>query len=124
MEKHRVGNEDRVEAANIIGHVEGKTALIIDDEIGTGGTVVAAADALKEHGAEDIYCGVTHAVFSGDASRVLMDSVVKELVVTDTLDLPAEKRNPRIKVLSVASLLGEAIHRIHHGLSVGALFLQ
>ena len=122
VEKHRIGNEDKVEAANIIGHVEGKTALIIDDEIGTGGTVVAAAAALKKHGAEDIYCGVTHPVFSGEASRVLTDSVVKEFVVTDTLDLPAEKRNPRVKVLSVASLLGEAIHRIHSGLSVGAMF--
>ncbi len=122
VEKHRVGNEDRVEVANIIGHVEGKTALIIDDEIGTGGTVVAAANALKEHGAEDIYCCVTHPVFSGDASRILMDSVVQEFVVTDTLELPAEKRDSKVKVLSVASLLGEGIHRIHSGLSVGAMF--
>ena len=122
VEKHRVGNEDRVEVANIIGDVDGKTALIIDDEIGTGGTVIAAANALKEHGAEDIYCCVTHPVFSGDASRILMDSVVQEFVVTDTLELPAEKRDSKVKVLSVASLLGEGIHRIHSGLSVGAMF--
>ena len=122
VEKHRVGNEDRVEVANIIGDVDGKTALIIDDEIGTGGTVVAAADALKEHGAEEIYCCVTHPVFSGDASRILMDSVVQEFVVTDTLELPAEKQDSKVKVLSVASLLGEGIHRIHSGLSVGAMF--
>ena len=122
VEKHRIGNEDRVEAANIIGDVDGKTALIIDDEIGTGGTVVAAANALKEHGAEEIYCCVTHPVFSGDASRILMDSVVQEFVVTDTLELPAEKRDSKVKVLSVASLLGEGIHRIHSGLSVGAMF--
>ena len=122
VEKHRVGNEDRVEAANIIGDVDGKTALIIDDEIGTGGTVAAAANALKEHGAEEIYCCVTHPVFSGDASRILMDSVVREFVVTDTLELPADKRNSKVKVLSVASLLGEGIHRIHSGLSVGAMF--
>ena len=122
VEKHRIGNEDRVEAANIIGDVDGKTALIIDDEIGTGGTVVAAANALKEHGAEEIYCCVTHPVFSGHASRILMDSVVQEFVVTDTLELPAEKRDSKVKVLSVASLLGEGIHRIHSGLSVGAMF--
>ncbi len=122
VEKHRVGNEDRVEVANIIGDVDGKTALIIDDEIGTGGTVVAAANALKDHGAQEIYCCVTHPVFSGDASRILMDSVVKEFVVTDTLELPAEKRDSKVKVLSVASLLGEGIHRIHSGLSVGAMF--
>ncbi len=122
VEKHRVGNEDRVEVANIIGQVDGKTALIIDDEIGTGGTVIAAANALKEHGAEEIYCCVTHPVFSGDASRILMDSVVQEFVVTDTLELPAEKRDSKVKVLSVASLLGEGIHRIHSGLSVGAMF--
>ena len=122
VEKHRIGNEDRVEVANIIGDVDGKTALIIDDEIGTGGTVIAAANALKEHGAEDIYCCVTHPVFSGDASRILMDSVVQEFVVTDTLELPAEKRDSKVKVLSVASLLGEGIHRIHSGLSVGAMF--
>ena len=122
VEKHRIGNEDRVEVANIIGDVDGKTALIIDDEIGTGGTVVAAADALKEHGAEEIYCCVTHPVFSGDASRILMDSVVQEFVVTDTLELPAEKQDSKVKVLSVASLLGEGIHRIHSGLSVGAMF--
>ena len=122
VEKHRIGNEDRVEVANIIGDVDGKTALIIDDEIGTGGTVAAAADALKEHGAEEIYCCVTHPVFSGDASRILMDSVVQEFVVTDTLELPAEKQDSKVKVLSVASLLGEGIHRIHSGLSVGAMF--
>ncbi len=122
VEKHRIGNEDRVEAANIIGDVDGKTALIIDDEINTGGTVVAAANALKEHGAEEIYCCVTHPVFSGDASRILMDSVVQEFVVTDTLELPPEKRDSKVKVLSVASLLGEGIHRIHSGLSVGAMF--
>ena len=88
----------------------------------TGGTVIAAANALKEHGAEDIYCCVTHPVFSGDAARILMDSVVQEFVVTDTLELPAEKRDSKVKVISVASLLGEGIHRIHSGLSVGAMF--
>ena len=122
IEKHRIGNQDRVEAAGLIGDVDGKTALIVDDEIGTGGTVVATVDALKEHGAADIYCCVTHPVLSGTASKLLEGSAVKEVVVTDTLSVPEEKLGAKTEVLSVASLLGEAIHRIHSGLSVGAMF--
>ena len=124
VEKHRVGNQDKVEAVSLIGEVAGKTALIIDDEIGTGGTVVATADALKEHGAEDIYCCVTHPVFSGNATQLLEDSVIQEIIVTDTLPISEEKKGKKTKVLSVAALLGEAIHRIHSGLSVGAMFDQ
>ena len=122
VEKQRFGNEDRVEAASLIGDVEGKTALIVDDEVGTGGTVVATADVLKEQGAGDIYCCVTHPVLSGDAAALIEASPVREMVVTDTLDVPAEKRGPGTRVLSVSGLLGEAIHRIHSGLSVGAMF--
>ena len=122
IEKQRMGNEDRVEAVNLIGSVEGKTALIVDDEIDTGGTVVAAAELLKEHGAEDVYCSAVHAILSGTARERLKKSVLKEIVVTDTLPVPEEKRIPNMKVLSVAPILGEAIHRIHSGLSVGAMF--
>ena len=122
VEKHRVGNLDRVESASFLGDVEGKTVLMVDDEIGTGGTVVTAADTLREHGAQDIYCCVIHPVLSGNAAQLLLDSIIKEVVVTDTLPVPEEKRNGRIRFLSVASLLGEAIHRIHSGLSVGAMF--
>jgi ribose-phosphate pyrophosphokinase len=122
IEKQRLGNHDRVEAVSVIGSVEGNTALIVDDEINTGGSVVAAASILKEKGALDVYCGVVHPVMSGTASNLLNESVLKEIVVTDTLPVPDEKRFDRLKVLSVASLLGEAIHRIHSGLSVGAMF--
>jgi ribose-phosphate pyrophosphokinase len=122
VEKQRLGNEDKVEAASLIGEVEGKTALIVDDEVGTGGTVVATAEALKEHGAGEIYCCVTHPVLSGDAAAMIEASPVKEMVVTDTLDVPVERKGPTTKILSVAGLLGEAIHRIHSGLSVGAMF--
>ena len=122
VEKHRIGNEDRVEAASLIGDVDGKTALIVDDEIGTGGTVVATANVLKEHGAGDIYCSVTHPVLAGKATELLEQSVIKEVVVADTLPVPDDRRGTKIKVLSVASLLGEAIHRINGGLSVGAMF--
>ncbi len=121
-DKQRLGNEDRVEALNLIGDVEGRTALIVDDELSTGGTVIATANALREHGATDIYCSVTHAVLAGEAPKLLEDSVVTEITVTDTLPVPEEKRGSKVKVVSVATLLGEAIHRIHSGLSVGAMF--
>ena len=122
VDKQRVGNEDRVEALNLIGDVKGKTALIVDDEINTGGTVIAAADALKEHGAGDIYCCVTHPVLAGQAPKLLRNEILKEVVVTDTLPVPKEKQGSNTRILSVAPLLGEAIHRIHSGLSVGAMF--
>ena len=122
VEKQRIGNTERAEALNVIGAVNGKTVLIVDDEVLTGGTVVAAAEALKDHGAEDIYCCVTHPVFSGKASKLLEDSPIREIVVTDSLPIPDKKKGSKTKVLSVAALLGEAIHRIHSGLSVGAMF--
>ncbi len=122
VEKHRIGNEDRVEAVSLIGDVKDKTALIVDDELGTGGTVIATATALKEHGAKDIYCAVTHPVLSGEASNILAQSDVIETVVTDTLPVPDVKRRLNLTVLSIAPMLGEAIHRIHGGLSVGAMF--
>ena len=122
VEKHRIGNEDEVEALNLIGDVEGKTALIVDDEVGTAGTVIAAVNALKERGAGDIYCAVTHALLTGGAKSLLESSGLKETVVTDTIPVAEEKRFPGLTVLSVAPLLGEAIHRIHSGLSVGAMF--
>ena len=122
VEKHRISNEDRVEAVNLIGEVEGKTALIVDDEILTGGTVIAAVNALKERGAGDIYCSVTHPLLSGNATSLLESSGLKETVVTDTLPVSEEKHFRGLTVMTVASLLGEAIHRIHSGLSVGAMF--
>jgi ribose-phosphate pyrophosphokinase len=122
VEKHRIGNEDRVEAVSLIGDVKNKTALIVDDELGTGGTVLATAQALKKHGAHAIYCAVTHPVLSGEASEILGQSDVIETVVTDTLPVPGEKHGPKLTVLSIAPMLGEAIHRIHGGLSVGAMF--
>ena len=122
VEKHRIGNEDRVEAVSLIGDVKDKTALIGDDELGTGGTVIATAQALKEHGAKDIYCAVTHPVLSGEASNILARSEVIETVVTHTLPVPDAKRGSNLTVLSIAPMLGEAIHRIHSGLSVGAMF--
>ncbi|MCH8351631.1 MAG: ribose-phosphate pyrophosphokinase [Chloroflexi bacterium] len=122
IEKRRTGNDGQSEILNVIGDVEGKIALTFDDEILTGGTVVNAARALVEQGVSDIYCCVTHPVLSQDASVLIANSDFKELVVADTIPLPAEKRNGKITVLPVAPLLGEAIFRIHRGLSVGEMF--
>ena len=122
IEKQRSGNDDTAEAVNLIGSVEGRTTLIVDDEIDTGGTVTAAAHLLSRHGAADIYCSVVHPLLSGSAASRLGESPLKELVVTDTLPISDDKRMDSLRVLPIASLLGEAIHRIHSGLSIGAMF--
>ena len=122
IEKRRLGNGERTEVMNVIGDVEGKVALTFDDEIDTGGTVANAARVLAERGVKEVYCCVTHPVFSKDAADVMARSLFREVVVSDTIPMPAEKRNGKITVLPVAPLLGEAIHRIHKGLSVGEMF--
>ena len=122
IEKRRTGNDDKNETMNVIGDVEGKTALTFDDEIDTGGTIVNAAKALSEQGVKEVYACVTHPVLSRNAAGLMANSEFKEVVVTDTIPISAEKRNGKFTVLSVAPLLGEAIYRIHKGQSVGDLF--
>ena len=122
IEKRRIGNDERTETMNVIGDVKGKVALTFDDEIATGGTIVNAARALAEHGVKEVFCCVTHPILSGNASDVMAQSNFSEVVVTDTIPVSQEKRNGKITVLPVAPLLGEAIYRIHKGLSVGDLF--
>ena len=122
IEKRRTGNDERSEVMNVIGDVEGKIALTFDDEIDTGGTIVNAARVLAEKGVKEVYCCVTHPVFSKNASEILANSHFKEVIVADTIPMPAEKRNGKITVLPVAPLLGEAIYRIHKGISVGDMF--
>ncbi|MDQ2690080.1 MAG: ribose-phosphate diphosphokinase, partial [Chloroflexota bacterium] len=107
---------------NIIGEVAGKTAVIIDDEIDTAGSLMEAVGALEAAGTREIYSCATHGVFSGAALERIAASPITEIVVTDTVPLPPEVDDPRITVLSVAPLFGEAIKRIHRGESVGALF--
>jgi ribose-phosphate pyrophosphokinase len=97
-------------------------ALLIDDEIDTAGSLVTAATALKKAGATEIYACCTHPVFSRSATKKIAKSPVKEVVVTDTIPIPESKKIEKISILSLAALLGEAIHRIHAGLSVGAMF--
>ena len=122
IEKRRVGNDDKSEILNVIGDVEGMTALTFDDEVDTAGSLLSAAVALKEQGVKEVYACVTHPVLSGEAASKVVGGPIKELVVTDTIPLPKQKFNGVITVLSVAPLLGEAIRRIHEGLSVGEMF--
>jgi ribose-phosphate pyrophosphokinase len=122
IEKRRTGNDDKNETMNVIGDVAGKIALTFDDEIDTGGTIVNAAKALSEQGVKEVYACVTHPVLSRNAAELMANSEFKEVVVTDTIPMSAEKRNGKFTVLSVAPLLGEAIYRIHKGQSVGDLF--
>jgi len=110
------------EIMNIIGNVKDKNVIMIDDIIDTAGTITQGAKALKEHGAKDVYICCTHPVLSGQAVTRLEESEVKEVLVTNTIPIPEEKRIPKIKVLSVAPLLGEAIIRIHEDLPLSKLF--
>lgn len=122
MEKRRLGNMDQIETLNVIGEVEGKVALTIDDEIDTAGSLVNTVTTLIERGAKEVYACCTHPVFTGPARQRIASSAVKEVVVTDTIPVTDEKKLDKITVLPIAPLLGEAIHRIHTGLSIGAMF--
>jgi ribose-phosphate pyrophosphokinase len=123
VEKRRVsGNHDKTELLNIIGDVGGMTAILMDDEVDTGGSMVGAAEALIAAGATKVFASSTHAVLSGNAVERFESSPIEELVCTDTIPLAAEKHNGQVKIISIAALFGEAIHRIHFGLSVGAMF--
>ncbi len=122
IEKRRIGNADITETLNIIGEVKGMRALTIDDEIDTAGSLINVVNALLERGATEVYSSCTHPIFSGPATERIAKSRVKEVVVTDTLPLNNEKKLDKITILPIAPLLGEAIHRIHTGLSIGAMF--
>jgi ribose-phosphate pyrophosphokinase len=122
VEKRRHGNLDRAEVINVIGEVRGRRVIIIDDEIDTAGTLIEISRALEKEGARDIHACATHGVLSDPAIDRIASSNLEQVVITDTIPLPAHKRIPRMKVLTVAPLIGEAIKRIHRGESVGALF--
>ncbi|SFF03469.1 ribose-phosphate diphosphokinase [Alteribacillus iranensis] len=110
------------EVMNIIGDVEDKTAIIVDDIIDTAGTMTLAADALLEKGAKEVYACCTHPVLSGPAIERIENSNIKELAVTNTIVLPEEKQIDKIKQLSLAPLIAEAIIRVHEQTSVSTLF--
>ena len=108
---------------NIIGDVKGKTCIIVDDIIDSGGTIINAVSALKKEGAVDVYVFITHAVLSGDAAKKIQNSKIKKLIITDTIDNSQKiKNNKKIEVLSISSLMSEAIKRIANSNSVSDLF--
>lgn len=110
------------EVMNIVGNIEGKVAILIDDIIDTAGTITLAANALVENGALEVYACCTHPVLSGPAIDRIQNSKIKELVVTNSIALPDEKKTEKIINLSVAPLIGEAIIRVHEEQSVSTLF--
>ena len=110
------------EVMNLIGDVNGKNVIMLDDMIDTAGTITNAANALKEFGAKDIYACCTHAVLSGPAIERIENSAISELIVLDTIRLPKEKEIDKIKVLTVAEMFGEAIKKIFSNESVSVLF--
>ncbi len=121
VDKRRVSDKE-AEVMHIMGDVKGKNAVIVDDMVATAGSLVEAVEAIKKEGARDVYATITHPVLCGPAIERLRKSPLKELIVTDTIPLAKEKAISKIKVLSVASLLGEAIERIHCEKSVSVLF--
>ncbi len=122
MEKRRMGNLDQTETLNVIGEVEGKIALTVDDEIDTAGSLINTVSTLIDKGAKEVYACCTHPVFSGPAIKRIASCPVKEVIVTDTIPVADDKKLDKITVLPIAPLLGEAIHRIHTGQSIGAMF--
>ena len=122
IEKRRHGNEDRSEVLNLIGSVEGRSVVIVDDEIDTAGSITQAAEVCVRNGAKAVYASSIHPVLSGPAIERLERSPLQEIVVTNSIAVPPEKRFPKLTVLSVAPLLGETIQRIHTGASVSAAY--
>jgi ribose-phosphate pyrophosphokinase len=114
---------DSVEVMNIIGDVEGKNAVMFDDVVTTARTLCQAAAAIRARGARDIYAGVTHGVFCPGAFERIEESPIKEVVVTDTLNHEPGSLHPKVRELSVAGLLGEAVMRIHEERSLSSLFV-
>lgn len=123
VEKRRTGPNQSL-VLNVIGDVKGKTALIYDDMLDTGGTMVEAAQAILEKGAKEVFACIVHPLLSRNASQRIVESCIKELVVTDTIALAPEKKSDKLKILSVAGLLGKAILRIHNAESISSLFKE
>jgi ribose-phosphate pyrophosphokinase len=110
------------EVLNVIGDVKGKTAVLVDDMIDTAGTICEGARLLRAEGARQVYACATHAVFSPPAIERLSQGVLEEVIVTNTIPIPEDKRFPQLRVLSVANLLGETIWRVHEDSSVSSMF--
>ncbi|KPK67006.1 hypothetical protein AMJ87_14060 [candidate division WOR_3 bacterium SM23_60] len=123
VDKRRTGPNQSV-VLNVIGDVKDKICLIYDDMLDTGGTMIDAAQAILQHGAKAVYACVVHPILSSDAPQRISDSCIQELVVTDTIPLSSDKQISKVKVLSVAKLLGKAILCIHRAESISSLFKE
>jgi ribose-phosphate pyrophosphokinase len=121
VDKRRSGPTE-TEVMHVIGEVDGRNVILVDDMISTATSITEAARVCRKKGAKDVYICGTHAVFAGKAVEKLQKAPVREVIVTDTIPLEG-KEFPNLKVLSIANLLGEAIRRIHHSESVSSLFL-
>ena len=122
VDKRRINATD-TEVMNVIGEVTDKDVIIVDDMVATGGSLKEAVLILKKKGARDIYAAISHPVLSGAAIERIKSIPLKQLIVSDTILIPPEKRLENIKILSIANLLGEAIKRIHQEESVSSLFV-
>ncbi len=122
IDKRREGNDDRAIATNVIGTVKGKEAIIFDDEVDTAGSLIETANILYREGAKEIYAGCTHGVLSANAIQRIQESPIKELIITDTIPLPEEKKIDKIKVVSMAPLFAETIRRLNESRPLGDLF--
>ena len=125
IEKRRAGNDAKAEALTLIGDVDGRDAIIVDDEVDTGGSIAQAVNLVKAKGARDVYLAFIHGVFSRNAAQRLGALPIKHMITTDTVPIPPEKLvylEDKITILSVSELLGEVICRAHEGRSVGEMF--
>lgn len=122
VDKRRVSDDERPQAVGLIGDVEGKNALLVDDEIASGGTMLEAARYLKQHGVQRIEAAAVHPVLSGRAHERISDSPIERLVVTDTIPMSTAEPSDKIETITVAPLFAEAIKAIHSGYSVSTLF--
>jgi len=125
IEKRRIGNEAKAEALTLIGDVSDRDVIIVDDEVDTGGSIAQAVNVVKKHGARDVYLAFIHPIFSNDAANKLANLPIKQIITTDTVPIPPEKKKlleDRLTILSIAPMLGEVIERAHEGRSVGEMF--
>ena len=125
IEKRRMGNDAKAQALTLIGDVYDRDAIIVDDEVDTGGSIAQAVNLVKDNGARNVYVIFVHPVLSLNAADRLAALPVTEFIATDTIPIPQEKRalfGDRLRILSVAPLLGEVIRRANEGRSVGELF--
>ena len=123
IDKRRAGNDDNAIATTVIGEVENKEAIIFDDEVDTAGSLIETARILERFHAKEIYAGCTHGVLSADAVKRIEASPIKELVITNTIPLPDEKKSDKIKVLTIAPLFAEAIKRLNEARPLGELYV-